>query len=129
MISPENYTQTMHTELFNRLGVFFAFSSKQLEESSVEGVKYESLGGGMIAPVGVAGELAKELAAISAESIRLNLETYGKTGIIRRELFNYETFYTGDIADCADAVARFGITKEEVQKVYDHIRTTEDIDL
>lgn len=48
-------------EAMAKLGAFFAFGNAQFDEKKVEGVKYASLGMGIICPLDKVDELAKEL--------------------------------------------------------------------
>lgn len=58
--------------------------------------------------------------------IQDDLRINGKANIIKRELFNYECFYTGDIDDCVDALKDYGINLEEIQQVYSKVLPTID---
>ena len=68
-----NYMEDRQTALFDRLGVFFAFSKGQFDEGKKEGVKYCSLGSGMICPKDNAKELIDELDRIVKECIQQDL--------------------------------------------------------
>ncbi|WP_456303359.1 DUF7659 family protein, partial [Vibrio lentus] len=48
----------------NEAGAFFAFSNKQFDEAKKEGVKYASLGMGLICPVDNAKQLMTRLDSI-----------------------------------------------------------------
>jgi len=103
------------TEVFNKYGVFFAFSNKQFDESKKDGVKYTSLGAGMIAPVEHAKTVMTEIIAIGEAYRKNDLSENGKKKIIHRELANHEAQITGDIDDTVDALEGYGITRAEVQ--------------
>lgn len=113
-----NYVEEAQTALFDRLGVFFAFSNKQFDEAKKEGVKYTQLGAGLICPVGKAKELMDELDKIHAAGMKQDLEENTREGVIRRELENHECYYTGDIESCVDRIKDYGITAEEIQVVF-----------
>jgi len=114
------------TKAFNDAGAFFAFSDDQYNKAAVEGVKYCSMGAGLIAPVDNAVALRSELDRLYAESIKADLADNGINPIIRRELFNYECFYSGDISDCVEALKDYdGITEALIIQQYNHIRRTE----
>ena len=55
------------SEAIKKSGAFWAFGEKQFEEQKKEGVKYASLGAGLICPVDNAQELLKEIERISKE--------------------------------------------------------------
>ena len=42
----------------------------------------------------------------------------GLVAIIKRELSNYECYYTGEIEDAVDTLEDYGITYEQVLKVF-----------
>ena len=42
----------------------------------------------------------------------------GKKRVILRELCNYESFYTGDINDCLNALKDYPITTNEIREVF-----------
>ncbi|MEZ8335996.1 hypothetical protein AB6D90_25755, partial [Vibrio splendidus] len=83
-----HYIQAKQTQAFNEAGAFFAFSNKQLDGEKKEGVKYASLGMGLICPVDNAKQLMTRLDSIAQEGIVEDIEENGKKAIIRRELFN-----------------------------------------
>ena len=123
-----NYTQDLQTAAFEKAGAFFAFSQKQMSEKAKPGIEYISVGAGLIAPKESAKQLLIELEQIQQTGMQQDIEENGRDGIIRRELFNHECFYTGDISDCVYALEDYGISVEEILKVYRHIRATEDVD-
>lgn len=114
--------------LLKQCGGFFAFSQAQFDRNAVEGAKYTNLGGGLILRSDSVEQYQREYPAIIEKGIEQDLQDNGKDGVIRRELFNYECFYTGDISDCVDALDGYGITRAEIITAYNTIRTTEDVD-
>jgi len=122
-----DYTQQAQTDLFDELGVFFAFSNQQFEEARKQDIEYVSLGMGMIVPENNAKSLVERLVEIQKEGIKQDIAENGKDAIIRRELFNHECFYTGDICDCVEKLEGYGISYDEVYEVFNHIRKTEDV--
>ena len=124
-----DYTKEAHTDIFNSLGAFFAFSDNQFDMNKEEGIEYCSLGGGLIVPKEKANELSKGLVSISKKGKEQDLAENGIKAIIRRELFNYESFYIGDISDCVEALASYGIEREDIQREYSNILANEDVGL
>ncbi|ENM5760126.1 hypothetical protein ACQ902_003913 [Vibrio mimicus] len=122
-----HYTQDKQTELFNQIGAFFAFSNEQFNEAKKEGVRYVNFGAGLIAPNENAKMLLQQLEKINAEGIAQDIAENGKQAIIRRELFNYECFYTGDICNCVDALQDYGYSYDDIYQVYRHICKSEDV--
>ena len=129
MKSLSNYTEEKQTELFLSTGAFFAFSNKQLAEKKQVNVKYVSVGLGLFVPKENAKSLIDGLESINDEGIKQDMAENGKDKIIRRELFNYECFYTGDVSDCVEALSEYGITREEIEAQYRHILNTENVDM
>ena len=116
--------QKMTTELFEKCGVFFAFSDKQFEENKTplkEGEKYVSIGGGGYMPKGSIKAFEEGMKAIN---------NYGKQKVkkgnleeteILYELQNHECFYTGDISDVVD-LFEGTYTEKQIRDVYNKYR-------
>ncbi|EPZ5427361.1 DUF7659 family protein, partial [Vibrio parahaemolyticus] len=115
------------TALFDELGAFFAFSNKQFDQAKKKGIEYVSLGMGMIVPKNNAKQLVERLEVIQKEGIKQDIAENGKEAIIRRELFNHECFYTGDICDCVEKLEEYGYSYDDIYQVYSHICKTEDV--
>lgn len=128
-MSLNRYTQEKQTALFESTGAFFAFSNDQLAGQKKDGITYVSLGSGLIVPKDNAKTLIDGLEKITAEGIKQDLAENGKEAIIRRELFNNECFYTGDISDCVAALSDYGISPSEIAEAYQRIRKTEYIEM
>lgn len=116
-----DYMNDKQTELFNRTGAIFAFSQEQFNEQKKPDVTYVHLGAGMICPVATRDELTEGLATIYREAIKQDLAENGKEGVIKRELYNHEIFVTYDITDTVEALAGYGIDREEIQDVFDKL--------
>ena len=114
----------MTTELFEKCGVFFAFSDKQFDENKTplkEGEKYVSIGGGGYMPKGSIKAFEEGMKAINS---------YGKQKVkkgnlqeteILYELQNHECFYTGDISDVVD-LFEGTYTVKQIRDVYNKHR-------
>lgn len=120
----QSYIEAAQTKLFNDTGAFFAFSNKQFDEGKKEGVKYASLGAGLICPADKAQILVDGLESIHKSGIAQDIAENGIDKIIARELANYEAFYTYEIDDTVDALEDYGITREQVQAVFKRIANT-----
>lgn len=120
-------TESKISALFKETGAFYAFSKKQLNEKKEVGVKYASLGGGLICPLSEAEKVNAGMNTIYKNGIQEDKEANGIEGIIKRELFNYECFYTGEIDDCVDALESYEITQEEILAVFLKLRPTVDV--
>ncbi|WP_418181308.1 hypothetical protein ACNSOL_12435 (plasmid) [Aliarcobacter lanthieri] len=113
-----DYTSEAISAVMEKYGAFFAFSKKQFEEKQVEGVKYVIDGSGMAAPKENYKTLVKEMNEIYSEGVKQDIAENGLNAIIKRELANYECYYTGDIEDAVEALEDYGITHEQVLKVF-----------
>ena len=123
-----DYTSDKQTAIFNEFGAFFAFSDKQFNEAKKEDVEYVSLGFGFIVPEVNAKEITEKLEIVQKEAIAQDIADNGKYRIIRRELFNHECFYAGDIMDCVDKLEEYNYSYDDIYQVYSHVCNTEDVD-
>ena len=112
------YIEEKQSALFKELGVFFAFSNRQFDEAAVKGVTYVSMGMGMISPKEHVKELIEGLDTIHKEGMAEDLKDNGREGIIIRELYNHEAFYTCDTRSTFEAVEAYGITAQEVIQAF-----------
>ncbi|GBL02423.1 hypothetical protein VH1709_contig00120-0004, partial [Vibrio harveyi] len=122
-----DYTSEKQTRAFDEFGAFFAFSNEQFAAAKKEGIKYVSLGFGMIVPESNASALVEKLDEIQKDAIAQDIAENGIKAIIRRELFNHECFYTNDICDCVEKLEGYNVSYDEVYEVFNHIRKTEDV--
>jgi len=113
-----SYVSEATTQLFDKHNAFFAFSNKQFDEQCIEGVEYVSTDLGLICPKENVKQLMEELEAIHTKGVAQDIEENGVINIIKRELANYETYYTGDISDCVDALKSYNISREQILEVY-----------
>ena len=115
-----NYIEDAQSAAFEKNGAFFAFSDKQLSEKKVEGVKYVSLGSGLICPKENADKLHSELTQIVKDGVKQDVEENGIEKIIERELANHEAYYTGDLDDTLEALSCYDelVTEEIVAEIY-----------
>lgn len=113
-----DYTSDKISAVLEKHGAYFAFSKKQFEEKQVEGVKYVTDGSGMVCPKENYNQLIKEMLEIYEEGVKQDIAENGLTAIIKRELANYECYYTNDIEDAVDALESYGITHEQVLTVF-----------
>lgn len=110
-----DYINNAQTEVFNKHGAFFAFSNKQFDEKKQNGVKYVSLGAGLICPVNNAKQLNTDLNAVWDAGIKQDLAENGIKAIIHRELANHECQITGDYSEVIDKLSAYGITSEQIE--------------
>jgi hypothetical protein len=113
-----DYMAAAQTALFEKLGVFFAFSPQQFQEARKDGVKYVTLGHGLVCPKEHAEQVAEGVEQIHVQAVAQRMQDYTKTEIIEYELGNYECYYTGDWGDALDALQVYGYTGEDVRAVY-----------
>lgn len=122
-----DYTEEAISAIMEKHGAFFAFSNRQFDEKKKEGIKYVQLGSGMICPSDNGITLMKEIIGVGERGRQQDLKENGREGVIERELYNHEAFYTGDIESTVDALEGYGITQAEVRAVYIKERNTESV--
>lgn len=111
------------SELFEKHGVFFAFSDAQFEAKKQAGVEYAGLIGGGVIPAGNVKAFYEDMAILNAEQKEYNLKHFSKEKLILDELFNHEAFYTWEIEDTYEVLnGMYDFTKEEVQEVFSKYR-------
>jgi hypothetical protein len=113
-----SFTEQAQSVLFNTLGAFFAYSSKQFEEGKKEGVDYVTVCSGLLAPRVHAQALVDGLHEINERGVAMDIKENGIPAIIKRELFNHECFYTGNIEDCVDKLVDYNIERKQIQDIY-----------
>lgn len=127
MATAKQVTQDKQTEIFNKYGVFFAFSNEQFSKGIakikgegilLEGEKVRSLFGGGYVPSKHHDTVLNELGQVHEDGRAADIKENGKEKIIERELYNYECFYTGDIEDAIEPLSYYGYTREDILKVY-----------
>ena len=122
--------EEQQTALFKECGVFFAFNKDQLDEglakidATVDDVV--NMGGGMVCLEKHAITFIEKHDELVKNAIQTDLKMHGKAGVIRRELFNHEAFYTYDIESTVDALDGYGITEQEVLTSFNKIAPTVD---
>lgn len=113
-----NFIEQKQTNLFNKLWIFFAFSDKQFNEQKKEWVDYITLWSGLICPKENVEQFIKEHSEIVSNWIQEDIKETWIQKIIERELSNHECYYTWDIEDAVDVLSDYGITREQILKVY-----------
>jgi len=115
-----HYTEELTSALFEKLGAFYAFNTKQFKASAVKGEKYMTLGMGAIVPQRNAAALVDGVAEIIAKGIEADKADHTPEQIILRELRNHECFYTGNPEDAADKLKAYGhgFGGKEIRKVF-----------
>lgn len=127
----QDYIQEAQSNCFKQYGVFFAFSGKQFEEQKDPDIPtsdYVHTGMGMYLPEKNAKKCLEKLSHIVMDGVKQDMKENGKENIIRRELYNHEAFYTGDIESTLEALELYPITKDEVRKVFDDEQNKSDAD-
>ena len=113
-----DYISESQTMLFDQTKSFFAFGNDQLNEKIEKKVTYVRLGGGLFTPKENVRTLVDGLSVILKIGIEKDVSENGIFNIIKRELNNYECFYTGEISDCVDALAEYPISREQIFNVF-----------
>lgn len=122
----QDYQEERQTALFNSTGAFFAFSQSQFNEGKKEGIKYVNCQGGMICPKDNVIILIEGLDQIYKEAIQQDIKENGKEAIIKRELYNYECFYTYDTKSAVDALHGYGFTDDDIIAVFNTEKLLQD---
>jgi hypothetical protein len=112
------YTDKAISKALDDNGAFFAFGTPQFNEKKKEGVKYCSLGAGLICPTQNAKALMQAIDKAGEEGRKADLEENGKEAIILRELYNYESFYSYDWTTATQVLKSYGVTPEEVKEAF-----------
>lgn len=113
-----NYIEEAQTKVFSDNGAFFAFSNEQFNKAKVEGVKYTSVGSGLICPSENVKALLDLLDSIHEQGIKTDIAENGIKAIIHRELANHEAQITYDIEDTVSALEGYDITEEQIQSEF-----------
>lgn len=114
----QDYKKAKTTVLLNSTGAFFAFNAKQFNEAKQPDTKYLNCGAGLICPKDNKQTLINGLTRIHEGAIQEDIAENGIKAIIRRELYNHECFYTGDITDALVKLNGYDITNEQVREIY-----------
>lgn len=118
----KDYTDEAISKALDDNEAFFAFSDKQFDEAKKEGTKYVSLGGGLLSPKENAEKLVKAINEAHKRGIARDVAENGNTNIIKRELYNHEAFYTGDITDTKEALKDYPFNEQEIIDVFNDER-------
>lgn len=110
------------SQLIEEVGMFFAFSNKQLEEGMkkhplAEGDKYLDLGAGMFI---LKSNKEKEIQGFKdiEEWFVKTIDEYNlRETYILYEIYNHECYYTYDITDAVEKLKGF-CTEEDIQNVF-----------
>ena len=62
------------------------------------------------------------------DGIDQDIKENGKFAIIRRELFNYECFYTCDLEPAIDELKEYGYNDTDIMEVFNNVRENENVD-
>ncbi len=114
----QDYMTEKQTALFNETGAFFACSQKQFDEAKQDGVQYVDCKHNMLCPKEHVQKLISGLDNIYKHAIEQDKTDNGKEAIIKRELYNYECFYIGDIEDAVNCLEDYGYSPEDIYNVY-----------
>jgi hypothetical protein len=112
--------EAKHSELFKKVGLFWAFSNEQFVENKTslkEGEKYVSIGAGGYLPKGNVDEFIKGMDEISKWYKSEIKKNKAEEKEIAYELHNHECFYTNDISDVVEMFE--GVyTEKQIRLVY-----------
>ena len=107
------------TEIFNKNGVFWAFSKNQFEENKTPiaaGEKYIAIGGGGYMPSSKFEQLDKDFDSLHDWKLELFQQVDTNEAILY-ELSNHEYCITYDITDTFNVLSSLGVTREQVRAI------------
>jgi hypothetical protein len=113
-----DYIEQAQTEAFSKAGAFFAFGDEQYKEKAKDGIKYVSMGMGLICPESTAKTLHQALDKIYIDGIKQDQTENTKEDIILRELKNHECFYTWEIDVVIEKLTDYNITEADILTVW-----------
>lgn len=123
-----DYIEDAITEAMDKAGAFFCFGQKQFNEKKRDGVKYVSLGAGLVCPKETHKWLWEKISDIQKEGRKKDLKENKRRGVVIRELDNHEAFYTGDIEQTVEALEPYNISEKYIREVYITERETREAD-
>ena len=119
MTNATYYAEKELSNLWEENGAFFAFSQSQFDEAAEEGIRYKVLSSiGLYIPVDNVATVLNGMEAIQKNEIERDIKGNGLRSIIIRELYNYECFYTWDYSNAIEALEPYGVTEEQVYKIF-----------
>lgn len=117
-----DYTELKLLALFEEQGAFRALGEEALAAQAVEGVEYGQAAFGVMCPIENCQAVRDGINKIMDEGRAADIAENGRDGVIQRELFNLEAFVSYDTTSCEEALADYGITKNEVVSVFNRVR-------
>ena len=117
----EDYINEAQTELFDKYGVFFAFSDEQWDDQvnpELTKADYYHITAGMYCPKENTDDFLTDHAKVVDQGRHTDIAENGLQAIIIRELNNYESYYTGDAEDAIEALKGYPVTTEDILKVF-----------
>ncbi len=112
------YTKQAQAKIFKELGAFFAFSDEQFDKKKKDGVKYVSVGAGLVCPKENASAVIDRVNKAQKEGIKQRLKDHSLSDIIQYELHNHESQITYDYSAALDSLDGHGVTEEIMQKEF-----------
>ena len=116
----KNERENKNSELFDKVGLFFAFSNEQFQTNKTplkEGEKYVSIGAGGYLPKGNVDAFLKGMEEIGKWYKGEVKSNKAEEKEIVYELHNHECFYTNDITDVVEMFAGT-YTEEQITKIF-----------
>ncbi len=120
----ETENEKEQRELFEKYGMFFAFSKKQFEEGVakykhlLKGGNWTDCGQGMYIPSCNFDIFDEEYTTLIKTQKEKELAEKGKKQIIWDALSNYECQIVCSIEDAIEPLKSYGITEDEINKEY-----------
>jgi len=113
-----DYMDNKTSEIYDKYGAYFAFSSEQFNAKKAEGTTYTDVGFGLLCPTQNSEKIVPALIAVQTDAIKQRLTDYGIEKIIRYELSNYECYYTGSTEQAKEVLYQYGATDSQISDIF-----------
>jgi len=117
----QDYIEDEQTQAFEEAKAFFAFGKNQFKDGLLKlklGTEISHLGGGLYCPKESSAELINKIHSIYENGVKQDLKENGKKGVIVRELYNHEAFYTRDVESTVKALKSYKFDYDYILEVY-----------
>lgn len=112
------YINSETSKAMAEVGAFFANTVEEYRRQKIEGVKYARVATGLICPSAKVASFNRLLSNVDVPNPIAQAVQSGCGAIIKRELYNRDSFWSGEIDDAVCGLAKYGFTTDEVAAVY-----------
>jgi hypothetical protein len=111
--------EDLSKEIFDEIGVIFAFSNEQFDRQKKENTVYVSLGGGLILPKENVKTFIEKTEELGQYFCNLVTKECDPIDVIVYELGNYEYCITYDLSDTKEALENFNFSEDQYKEAID----------